>query len=143
MTDPPGFRAIVLGYDGSPASARGLALGVRLARAGGARLFLVHARERDVGRAEPTTEEESTSRDDAVAASVATWVRRAAEEGVAMTAVARDQAPPVAILAVAEEVGADLIVVGTRGLHPAARVVLGSVSSDVVARARRPVVVVP
>jgi nucleotide-binding universal stress UspA family protein len=135
--------AIVVGYDASPASSRALAFALRLAGPLGARLFLVHAHERELQQAQPITEEESTSVEEAVATGVASWAERAAQEGVPLVAVARERPASTAILSVAEEVHADLIVVGTRGLRPLVRTVLGSVSADVLARSRTPVVVVP
>lgn len=51
-------------------------------------------------------------------------------------------APPVdAILDLAEEIGADLVVVGSRGHGPLGRLILGSVSEGVVHHATRPVLV--
>ena len=50
--------------------------------------------------------------------------------------------PVDALLQIAQEVGADLIVVGARGLNPAQRFLLGSVSDRLVHHADRPVVVV-
>lgn len=143
MTSPPTIGAIVVGYDASPAASRAFALALVLARSTHARLFLLNVREAEPDRAEPTTEEESTSVETAIAASVAAWAARAAEEGVAFTAVTRERPTSVAIVNLAEEVGAGLIVVGTRGLRPVAKAVFGSVSSDVVARAHVPVLVVP
>ena len=50
--------------------------------------------------------------------------------------------PPTAILSTAEEVGADLIVLGTRGRTGIRRVLLGSVAEDVLRRAKCSVLVV-
>ena len=141
---PPGpLQSIVVGFDGSPASGRAAAFAMEIARQGKARLFLVHAREAFPERAEPTTEEEATSAEDAVAAAVASWCSRAASEGVALVPVTRPDAPAAAILGVAREVEAGLIVVGTRGLRPIVRAVIGSVSSEVLEKAHVPVTVVP
>lgn len=52
------------------------------------------------------------------------------------------EAPALAILAVADQVGAQLIVIGTRGLGRAASLVLGSVSKEVVHKSNLPVLVV-
>lgn len=51
--------------------------------------------------------------------------------------------PAERILAAAEELGAELLVVGSRGRSAVRSALLGSVSSAVAARARCPVVVVP
>jgi nucleotide-binding universal stress UspA family protein len=48
-----------------------------------------------------------------------------------------------AICRVADELDAEVIVVGARGLSPVKSVVLGSVSTRVVSHAKRPVLVVP
>ena len=50
--------------------------------------------------------------------------------------------PADAILDLAERIGADLIVVGNRGLGPVKRLLVGSVSGGVVHHAKRPVLVV-
>jgi nucleotide-binding universal stress UspA family protein len=50
--------------------------------------------------------------------------------------------PPNQILRLADEIGADLIVVGSRGLGPIKSVIVGSTSREVIAHADRPVLVV-
>jgi nucleotide-binding universal stress UspA family protein len=47
------------------------------------------------------------------------------------------------LLDAAEQVHADLIVVGTRGLRSSARLLLGSVSAAVIGQAKCPVTVIP
>lgn len=54
---------------------------------------------------------------------------------------ARIGEPAAEILGLAEEVGADLIIVGSHGRHGVQRMVLGSVSEQVVRDARCPVIV--
>lgn len=51
----------------------------------------------------------------------------------------KKEPPAQAVLGLAAELNADLIVMGSRGLGPVKRLVLGSVSEEVVNRARRPV----
>ncbi len=53
------------------------------------------------------------------------------------------EVPSLAIVALASELRASLIVVGTHGLHGLARWLLGSVAEGVVRRAECPVLVVP
>jgi nucleotide-binding universal stress UspA family protein len=57
--------------------------------------------------------------------------------------VIRDGDPAGILRQVAEETGSGLVVIGTRGLGGAARLILGSVSSRMVGFATVPVVVVP
>ena len=143
MTASEGLRSVVAAFDGSPAATRAVHFALELAQASGAHLYLVHAREHDPEQAEPSTEEESRSVEEAVAAAVAGWADRASERGVPFTAVWRDSGPALAILTVAREVDAGLIVVGTRGLRPLPRAWVGSVAARVLASAQRPVAVVP
>ncbi len=143
MIEEGAFQSIVVGYDGSPSATRALGLALMLARSTGARLCLVHARQMEPEKAEPTTEEEFESVDGAVADNASAWTKRASRAGVSFTVLLRDSSPSAAILEVAEDVRADLIVVGTRGLGPLAKAVLGSVSSTVVGGSHVPVLVVP
>lgn len=62
--------------------------------------------------------------------------------GITVTSHLRSGVPAAEMLAVAQEVDADLVAVGSRGLGPAARFFLGSVSTQVVHHADRPVMVV-
>jgi nucleotide-binding universal stress UspA family protein len=90
---------------------------------------------------------------DAIDAGNEREARRRAEEGVEYAARAgfeaqavtraRDGSMASAILAEAEEVGAQAIVMGTRGLTGVKHLVLGSVSQAVLREADRPVIVVP
>lgn len=50
--------------------------------------------------------------------------------------------PDAEVVALAEEIGASLIVVGSRGLNPLKRPLMGSVSSSIVSHAHCPVLVV-
>ncbi|MGI0055267.1 MAG: universal stress protein [Thermoplasmata archaeon] len=140
---PSPLARIVVGFDGSPPASRALAFALEIARPTRAHLFVVHVRERDAAQLEPTTEEESTSADDAIAAAVAGWAERAREAGIPFTPALRERPVADAILAVAAEVAPEMIVVGTRGLRAVSKVLLGSVSASLLARAGRPVLVVP
>jgi nucleotide-binding universal stress UspA family protein len=72
---------------------------------------------------------------------------RAARElsgrGVQISPVLREGSAEDEILSVAEEVGADLIVVGTHGRRGLTRALLGSVSESVLRDSKVPVLVVP
>lgn len=132
-----------MGFDGSLSSGRAVAFAFEFARRTSAGLYLVHAKDRSERRAEPVTEEAIRGTEEALARGADAWRRRAMEQEVRFDEIYREESAADAILAVADEVGAQLIVVGTRGLGSMEKVVLGSVSSQVLARAKVPVTVVP
>lgn len=67
---------------------------------------------------------------------------RLADQGIAAELVIKDGRPADAILDAADEVDADLIVVGSTGKHGALRMLMGSVSSRVAEYSRRSVLIV-
>lgn len=67
---------------------------------------------------------------------------RLAERGVVAELLVKDGRPADAILDAADEVDADLIVVGSTGKHGALRMLLGSVSSRVAEYSTRSVLIV-
>ncbi|HET7591007.1 MAG TPA: universal stress protein [Solirubrobacterales bacterium] len=74
---------------------------------------------------------------------IVTRTVKAVDERLAATGRALSGVPGQAILAACEEVGADLLVAGSRGYGPILRVLLGSVSTQLAHRAPCPVLVVP
>ena len=132
------FRAIVVGTDGSETATSAVRQAVELAKATGARIELVSAYEPVSGQ---RLREESTQvpgdmqwmvnpRED-VDATLDEAMELAAEAGVQMERHARQGDPADAILDVAEETKADLIVVGNKGMTGARRFLLGSVPNKV------------
>ena len=132
------FRSIVVGTDGSCTARRAVQEAIDLARAVGAGLCLVSAYEpvpkarlREEARQTPSDlqwmvnprEEVDSTLDDA-----ADVVRGA---GLEVEVFAREGDPADAILDVAEERDADLIVVGNKGMTGAKRFLLGSVPNKV------------
>jgi nucleotide-binding universal stress UspA family protein len=63
--------------------------------------------------------------------------------GVKLESILREGSPPEEIDAIAEEIGADLIVIGTHGRRGILRALLGSVAEKVVRTARKPVLTIP
>jgi nucleotide-binding universal stress UspA family protein len=130
---------IVFAYDGSDGARRGLDVVLGLASA--------HDHVTAVGVAEgvplfgyagtlPSPEQEQ-ERDRQLADVVAAL----AERGISATLAPRTGDPATAILDVAEREGADLIVMGTRGLGTAERWLIGSVSDKVLHHAHCSVLV--
>jgi nucleotide-binding universal stress UspA family protein len=132
------FRSIVVGTDGSETARKAVREAVELAKSVGARLDIVSAYEpvpsqrlREEARQAPGDLQWSiNARED-----VDGTLREAAEEiedvGLEVETFAREGDPADAILDVAEERGADLIVVGNKGMTGAKRFLLGSVPNKV------------
>jgi nucleotide-binding universal stress UspA family protein len=138
------FETIVVGTNWSETADAALARAIELARVSGARLHVVSANApgpRPVasgaaaGRAHADTGRVDFQADVALEG---TLERLGAQElDVSQHALTAD--PAEAILAVAEQTGADLIVVGNKGMH---RRVLGSIPNTVSHRARCDVFIV-
>jgi nucleotide-binding universal stress UspA family protein len=136
-------EAIVVGTDGSDTAARAIDEAVRLAKALGAVVHVVSGYEpvrgaRISGAPEGGTSVLPDSQVEAILEQSAATVRIAGAE-VETHAVPGDAVD--ALLQVAEQIAANLIVVGSRGMHGAKRV-LGSVPNSVSHRARCNVLIV-
>jgi nucleotide-binding universal stress UspA family protein len=132
------FRTIVVGTDGSETAGKAVGQAAELAACVGSTLLIVSAFA-PVG---PTRlrEEASEAPDDVrwmvnpredVDATLAAAAEVAELQGVDVALFARQGDPADAILDVAEEQGADLIVVGNKGMTGAKRFLLGSVPNKV------------
>lgn len=69
-------------------------------------------------------------------------LERASDRGIEATGELLIGYPPKQILALAGDIDADLVMVGSRGLGPLKSAVLGSTSHELVTKASRPVMVV-
>ena len=128
----------MVGTDGSGTARTAVDAAVRLARLTGAALHLVSAYEpvsgqrlRDDARRAPADLQWMVNPRDEVDATLAEAAERAQAGGVEAGTFAREGDPADAILDVAEELGADLIVVGNKGMTGARRFLLGSVPNRV------------
>jgi nucleotide-binding universal stress UspA family protein len=132
------FARIVVGTDGSETAAEAVRQATELAKLSGANLELVSAYE---PIPQQRLKEESSEVPGDVAYGVGpredvnTTLENAAgparNEGIETTTYAREGDPADAILDVAEETGADLIVVGNKGMTGAKRFLLGSVPNKI------------
>lgn len=71
------------------------------------------------------------------------WCRPLRDAGVPYTPMVVHGEPPRALRDIADDVGADLLVVGARGLGRVRELVLGSTSAKLAHDAGRPVVIIP
>jgi nucleotide-binding universal stress UspA family protein len=133
------FESIVVGTDGSTAAGEAVRQAAELAQILGARIHLVCAYEpapsvalRDLGEDVPAAVEWALGPPrEAVAATLELAAEPLRAAGVPVETYARRGDAADAILDVAEERGADLIVVGNRGTTGASRFLLGSVPNKI------------
>jgi nucleotide-binding universal stress UspA family protein len=132
------FRSIVVGTDGSETAAKAVDAAIELARLSGAALEIVSAYEpvsslrlRKEARQAPPDLQWMINRRADVDATLGQAADRARDGGVTPQTHAREGDPADAILDVAEELAADLIVVGNKGMTGAKRFLLGSVPNRV------------
>ena len=137
------IERIVVAVDGSANSLAAVEWAAGLAQSTGAEVIAVHAvglLERVDGD-EPTPSEPNRAEIDRRLRSV--WCAPLENTGVRCRQLTRDGNPVMVVLAVADEVQADLIVVGSRGLGGYPELLLGSTSTQVAQRSRLPVTIVP
>ena len=132
------FSSIVVGTDGSETATRAVRQAVELAHAVGAKIELVSAYEPvpaqridEERRQAPEDLQWAINPREDVDATLEEAAVVAREAGVPVNLYARQGDPADAILDVAEEVEADLIVVGNKGMTGAKRFLLGSVPNKV------------
>jgi nucleotide-binding universal stress UspA family protein len=132
------FRSIVVGTDGSDTATQAVRQAVDLARAVGATLELVSAYEpvpaqrlREERRETPEDLQWAINPREDVDATLEAAAAIAREAGVPVNAYPRQGDAADAILDVAEEKEADLIMVGNKGMTGAKRFLLGSVPNKV------------
>ena len=134
----PVYKTIIVGTDGSPTAQEAVRNAVAMCRGFGATLHLVSAAH---GKSSATLRRESEGAPDDIAYSinpaedVEAMLNEIAEDvrlhGVEVVCHAEiDVAPAAALLAVADQTNADLIVVGNRGMSGLGRL-LGSVPNAV------------
>lgn len=137
------FDKILLAVDGSPSSNAAVDTALGLAAKMGAQVEIVHVREHDVIPSKAGSGPDLEMPAEA-AAMLAATLDKFEDGGVnAHTTLLQAQRQDVAreIMAVADAVGADFIVVGNRGLTAFEEAVLGSVSHNLVKHAGRPVLI--
>src|SRR5919108_5898489 len=132
------FASIVVGTDGSQTAQEAVRQAVALAGQLGARLEIVSAYEpvssarlREEARQVPEDLQWMVNPREDVDATLSEASERVEAAGLKVTTYAREGDPADAILDVAEERSADLIIVGNKGMTGAKRFLLGSVPNKV------------
>ena len=132
------FRSIVVGTDGSDTAGKAVDEAIDLAKAVGAVLCIVSAYEpvpkarlREEARQTPSDLQWMVNPREDVSETLEEAANSLRESGIEVETHAREGDPADAILDVAEEERADLIVVGNKGMTGAKRFLLGSVPNKV------------
>jgi nucleotide-binding universal stress UspA family protein len=132
------FTRIVVGTDGSETAAEAVRQAVDLARLSGAQLSIVSAFEPVSGRrlqdeqqGVPADIQHAVGPREDVNLTLDAAAAAARKEGIEVQTHPVEGNPGEAILNVAEQTGADLIVVGNKGMTGARRFLLGSVPNNV------------
>jgi nucleotide-binding universal stress UspA family protein len=139
------YTKLLVAFDGSNLASKALRHAVELARRDDAKLFVIHVYEVPI-----------LNSGDMLITAPEEWSRQYADHSVSVLDAAKSQVPPErhadfkliqgnpaqSILETAAETGADLIVMGSRGLGGIREFVLGSVSHNVVQHSKVPVLVV-
>ena len=140
------IRNILVPVDFSPHAAEALEVAAGLAETFSAKIHLLHCYQINVGGVSPygIVMPESLDRQvrEAAEAKLSEWREKTAKRGLEVEQSVTPLFPSEAIANLAEEIPADLIVMGTRGLSGLKHVVLGSIAERTVRIAACPVLTV-
>jgi nucleotide-binding universal stress UspA family protein len=140
------IKKILVPVDFSKHSAKAAEVGLEFAKAFGAELQLLHAYSLPVGVVGPYDYQIPANilaeMRESAARRVDQEVKKLSGKGVQVAGVITEGVPTQAIVEAAERMGADLIVMGTRGLTGLKHVVLGSVAERTIRHAPCPVLTV-
>jgi nucleotide-binding universal stress UspA family protein len=137
------LERIVVGVDGSACAAVAAEWAAMLARLSGAEVVAVHALglleqlpDGERVAAEPRREEIQEQLDTA-------WTVPLSDAGVSYRAELRDGDAVSVLLGAADDIDADLVVLGSRGMGGYPELLLGSTSTQVAQNGTRPVLIIP
>lgn len=142
------IERILIAADGSDSGNEAIEFGLKIAEKHGAKVTFFHAMDPVAISAWNADSEKGTVRsfpfhlDAGVEAMLAEATRQAEARGIDSNVEIGSGDPVAEIIAHADSIDADLIVVGSRGRHDVAASLLGSVSRGVLHEAPRPVLVV-
>jgi len=135
------FKKVVLAHDGSPHAERALAYATALAKRDQAPLVIVHVDEEVIAKGGGPL----IANEDEVEEAIKKTAEQLAGEGLDVTVrvpTIRLGGPAPAIVEVATEEGADVIVAGSTGVSSLAGLFLGSVTHKLLHLAKQPILVV-
>jgi nucleotide-binding universal stress UspA family protein len=137
------FNTIVLATDGSEGADKAGEVALELARQNGAKLVLAHVDERIAAKGDmpPVLPNEEKIQAD-IKARAEALAADGVDASVEMDSVTLG-GPGPAIVEIADRVGADLIVTGTRGHSSLAGILVGSVAHKLLHISKLPVLAVP
>jgi len=139
------YRRVLVGFDGSPEALNALEKAVGLAKALGAEVYVVTVVPTPNTVLGPMMTPETLDYSPLVKTAeevLEKIVKERSGKGVSISYEVRLGDPASALLEAAEEIGADLIVLGRRRLSGLERIALGSVSSKIVNHSHVDVLVV-
>jgi nucleotide-binding universal stress UspA family protein len=140
------FKEILIPVDFSDHSTAALESAIELARAFDSRLHLLHCYQIQPGGISPygiaIPASYSAEIRDAASQQLAAWQEERIPAGISVDVSVVSEVPSEAIVGTAKKIGADLIVMGTRGLSGFKHVMLGSVAERTVRLAPCPVMTV-
>ena len=144
----PGIKKLVVGVDGSEHAGHAMTWAARMARGMGSEVVAVFAVSPpvyiDLGYAQvtPPVQYDPEWRAEIQRDFEQKWTKPLADAGVRYQAVMRDGRAASVLAAIADEAGADIILVGRRGRGGMRELLLGSVSHELVLHSKRPVLVI-
>jgi nucleotide-binding universal stress UspA family protein len=141
--DGNGAGPVIIATDGSASAEQAVVAGARVARTLGTKAVLVYVRPAIGPLGEPYYQEKLSEQMEYGRAALNRAQTLAGQEGCEADAEILEGNPPDQVVELAQARNAPLIVVGSRGLGAVAGALLGSVSSAIIHRADRPVLVVP
>lgn len=143
-----GLARIVVGVDGSEHALAAIQWAIRMAKGMGSEVVAVFALNTpvffDTGYSSPAVpvQYDPEWRDQMAREFEEDWCKPLKESGVRYRTVMQDGRPATVINKVADEVNADVVLVGRRGRGGVAELLLGSVSHELVQHSKRPVLVI-
>lgn len=140
------IKKLLVPVDFSSHSAKALDYALGLARQFEGKVYLLHSYPIHVGRNAPygmvVPENFEQECRDAATQHLHQWVEKVSAEGIPVEAIVTPTFASEAIVKQAEQIDADLIVMGTRGLTGVTHVLLGSVAERTIRHAPCPVMTV-